>query len=242
MQTTIGGWYIIKEVQVSLPCLRAGVLDIDEIPSHVEWVILKRTDQCFSDGCLVKHTPFGYSYSEIVFSLFHGLGLEQESFISGDVAMPRNVYAEINLHITWHTKDNAQVLTDQVENRLHHYLKHRILQTPGVFVHEIGGTANHVHIAVSVPPTVPISNWIGELKGASSHHINHEICNRKILAWQDGYGIVSFGTKDIPWVADYIRNQKDHHANRHTHDRLERIFALDHERISNSPPDNVGDQ
>lgn len=150
--------------------------------------------------------------------------------------MPRNVYAEINLHITWHTKDNTQILTEQIENRLHRYLKHRMLQTPGVIVHEIGGTTDHVHIAVSVPPTISISSWIGELKGASSHHINHEICNRRILAWQDGYGIVSFGTKDIPWVAGYVRNQKNHHASNHTHDRLERIFATDHEHTADPNP------
>ncbi len=55
-----------------------------------------------------------------------------------------------------------------------------------------------------------------------SHHINHEICNRKVLGWQDGYGVVSFGTKDLPWVVSYIRNQKKHHAEGQTYDRLER--------------------
>ena len=33
--------------------------------------------------------------------------------------MARSVYAEINLHITWHTKGNAAVLTDTVERQLH---------------------------------------------------------------------------------------------------------------------------
>ncbi len=136
--------------------------------------------------------------------------------------MPRNVYSEINLHLTWHTKSNAAVLTDVVENRTHHYLKHRALQTPGVIVHEINGTADHVHLAVSVPLTVVISDWIGELKGASSHYINHEICNRRVLAWQDGYGVVSFGTRDLPWVTAYVRSQKEHHAAGQTFERLER--------------------
>jgi putative transposase len=137
--------------------------------------------------------------------------------------MPRNVYSEINLHITWHTKDNSPVLVDVVENRLHHYLKHRAMETPGIIVHEINGTPDHVHMAVSIPPTVTLSDWIGELKGASSYHINHEICNRQVLAWQDGYGIVSFGTKDLGWVMNYIRKQKDHHTKGRTHERLERI-------------------
>jgi len=34
--------------------------------------------------------------------------------------MPRNVYSEINLHLTWHTKHDAPVLVDRVENRTHH--------------------------------------------------------------------------------------------------------------------------
>ncbi|NLE59084.1 MAG: IS200/IS605 family transposase [Planctomycetes bacterium] len=149
--------------------------------------------------------------------------------------MPRNVYSEINLHLTWHTKHDAPVLVDAIENRTHHYLRHRALQTPGVVVHEVGGTADHVHLAISIPPTVVIGGWIGELKGACSHHINHEICNHRVLGWQDGYGVVSFGTKDLPWVTAYVRNQKRHHAEGQTHDRLERTersenptSALDH--------------
>lgn len=109
-----------------------------------------------------------------------------------------------------------------LDNRTHHHLRHRVLQTPGVVVHEIGGTADHVHLAVSIPPTVVIADWIGELKGATSHYFNHETCNRKVLGRQDGYGVVSFGTKDLPWVVAYIRNQKRRHADGQAHDRLER--------------------
>jgi putative transposase len=137
--------------------------------------------------------------------------------------MSRNVYAEINLHLTWHTKQSASVLTEVIENRLHHYLQHRILQASGVVFHEIGGTENHIHLAVSVPPTLLLSEWVGELKGSSSHYINHEIANRKLLEWQAGYGIVSFGTKDLSWVMSYIRNQKQHHARGKIQARLEKI-------------------
>jgi putative transposase len=97
------------------------------------------------------------------------------------------------------------------------------VQTPGVRVHQVNGTADHVHLAVSVPPTLLISEWMGQLKGASSHYINHEICNRKVLDWQSGYGVVSFGAKDLPWVVEYIRDQKRHHGGGVVHQRLERI-------------------
>lgn len=141
--------------------------------------------------------------------------------------MPRNVYSEINLHITWHTKENAAVLVDQIENRVHHYLRNRALQEPEVIVHEVNGMPDHVHLAVSVPPTLLISDWIGTLKGACSHYINSEIVNRRVLAWQTGYGVLSFGTKDLAWVRAYIRNQKEHHAKGTTQERLERIDRIE---------------
>jgi len=137
--------------------------------------------------------------------------------------MPRNVYSEIHLHMTWHTSGNAPVLTDTVEAQAHRCLAHKALQTEGVLVHQVGGIENHVHMAVTIPPTLLIADWIGKLKGGSSYYINQDICNRKVLEWQTGYGVVSFGTKDLPWVVDYIRKQKEHHQRGTTHERLERV-------------------
>lgn len=149
--------------------------------------------------------------------------------------MPRNVYSEINLHLTWHTKTSAPVLTEQIESRTHKFLTHQCLQIQGVCVHAIGGTEDHVHLATSIPPTLGISEWIGRLKGACAHHINHEVCNRKVLEWQDGYGVVSFGTKDLQWVVQYVQNQKEHHASNRVFDRLERV-----ERAEDKRPEGHG--
>jgi hypothetical protein len=77
-----------------------------------------------------------------------------------------------------------------------------------------------------MPPTLLLSEWIGELKGASAHHINHRVANRKLLEWQAGYGIVSFGTKDMEWVIRYIQNQKQHHERGTVTERLERSEGL----------------
>jgi putative transposase len=137
--------------------------------------------------------------------------------------MSRNYYSEINLHIVWHTKQSMPLLTPAVESETWSYLRHKLVSLPGSHVHEIGGTETHVHIALSVTPTILISDLIGQLKGASSHEINQKLGNgRKLLEWQAGYGVVSFGTGDLPWVIDYIRNQRQHHARGTMHDRLER--------------------
>jgi REP-associated tyrosine transposase len=136
--------------------------------------------------------------------------------------MARNYYSEINLHLTWHTKNSSPLLVPKVESIAHDSLRGRCINTPGVFVHEVGGIETHVHLAVSIAPTVTISELIGQLKGASSHEVNQKL-GHKVLEWQSGYGVVSFGTKDLPWVIDYIRNQRDRHARGDVVDRLERI-------------------
>ena len=100
--------------------------------------------------------------------------------------MSRNVCSEINLHFVWHTRDNAPVLVDPIDQHLHRFLKDRALQTSGVFFHEIGGIEDQVHLVVSVPPTLLISDWIGQMKGSSSYYINHRIANRHLLDWQTG--------------------------------------------------------
>jgi len=143
--------------------------------------------------------------------------------------MSRNYYCEINLHVVWHTKESAALLTPEIEPAAWRFLRKRIVDNRDVFVHEIGGTATHVHIAVAVPPTLMPSTFIGELKGGTSHDVNHQFdLTKKVLEWQAGYGIVSFGTKDLEWVKKYIRNQKQHHANGNAVDRLERIMQ-DHD-------------
>jgi len=138
--------------------------------------------------------------------------------------MSRSYYSEINLHLVWHTKSSSPLLTPQIEPLAHRFLKKRIIETPGAFVHEIGGTETHVHIAISIPPTLMNSEFIGQLKGGTSHDVNQTMgLHQKMLEWQNGYGAVSFGTRDLPWVADYVRNQREHHARGAVHDRLERI-------------------
>jgi len=142
--------------------------------------------------------------------------------------MAQNYYSEINLHVVWHTKLSKPLLAPDVEVLVHHYVRGKLVNLPGAYVHEIGGTETHVHVAVSIAPTIVISDLIGKLKGASSHEVNQKLGGqRKILEWQSGYGVVSFGTKDLDWVRGYVRHQKEHHARGTVFDRLERIAMLD---------------
>ncbi|MCG8586949.1 MAG: transposase, partial [Pirellulales bacterium] len=123
------------------------------------------------------------------------------------------------------------LLTEKVEPIAHRALRKRIIDTPGAFVHEIGGIETHVHLAVTIPPTLLISEWIGQLKGGSAHDVNQDVgLRQKTVEWQTGYGVVSFGNKDVPWVVSYVRNQREHHRQQSAVDRLERITRCEDAR------------
>jgi putative transposase len=141
--------------------------------------------------------------------------------------MSRNFYSELNLHLVWHCKLSSPLLTPQIEPLAHRFLRKRIIETPGAFVHEIGGIETHVHLAVTIPPTLLISEFIGQLKGGTTHDVNQQFGREKVLEWQTGYGVVSFGTRDLTWVIEYIRHQREHHARSTVHERLEHITQLD---------------
>lgn len=131
--------------------------------------------------------------------------------------MSNRSYAEINFHITWHTKDNFPFIDSKLEPELWSFIKDRIVKMPNVYFHAIGGIHDHIHLASSFYPPFEIDRWIGEIKGASSHEFG------KALQWQSGYGIVTFGTRDLEWVVGYVRNQKERHRSGRLSERLKRI-------------------
>lgn len=131
--------------------------------------------------------------------------------------MSNRSYAEINLHMTWHTKDNFPFIAEQLEPDLYAFMKNRVVQDKQAYFHAVGGIFDHVHLAASFFPPFEIDTWIGQMKGSSSHEFG------RALQWQLGYGVVSFGTRDLDWIVSYINNQKERHRTGRIFDRLERF-------------------
>jgi putative transposase len=136
--------------------------------------------------------------------------------------MSRRVYSEINLHLVWHTKDSFAFISPPMKQDLYPLIRRRA-EADGAVVHAVGGTANHVHLGISVLPTLLVSDFVGRLKGGSAHDLNAVPQWHKSLQWQEGYGVVSFGTRDLAWVVDYIEAQEQRHRERRHEGRLERI-------------------
>src|SRR5262245_57973683 len=134
--------------------------------------------------------------------------------------MASHTFHEIYLHLNWHTKGSEPLITASIEPAVYDFLRDRCKESGGVIVHGIGGTPTHIHMAIQIEPKVCISDLIGDLKGACSHEINLQ-ARMKRLEWQRGFGVVSFGRKNLVWVLDYIARQNEHHATGRAEPRLE---------------------
>lgn len=143
--------------------------------------------------------------------------------------MASHVFHEIYLHVNWHVKDDRPTLNSEIEPFVHQLIRDRCRRIKGVYFHAIGGTETHVHLAINIEPFVAISELLKDLKGGSSHDLNTQL-GRKELYWQRGYGVVSFGKKNLAWVLRYIADQKEHHARGRVQERLERITRYEDER------------
>ncbi|NJM41146.1 MAG: IS200/IS605 family transposase [Anaerolineae bacterium] len=131
-------------------------------------------------------------------------------------------FHQLYFHFVWATQDRLPIITPEVESRLFPYIGAKCKEW-GYGLYAVNGIEDHLHILVELTPTMLIADVARNLKGASSHYINKESGLGVTLYWQDGYGVVSIRKDDVPKVATYIRQQKEHHASRKLSDVLERI-------------------
>jgi REP element-mobilizing transposase RayT len=129
-------------------------------------------------------------------------------------------YWRLYYHFVWTTKNRVPLITPEVEEVLFGYLIGKAHDMKSI-VHAVGGIEDHVHLAASVPPSVALSDFAARLKGSSSHRLNETL--NGAFAWQGGYGVVSFGEKQLQWVVKYVNAQKRHHADHTAVGKLEEI-------------------
>ncbi|MBP1775494.1 MAG: transposase [candidate division NC10 bacterium] len=134
-------------------------------------------------------------------------------------------YWKLYYHIAWATYDRLPLIDAGSEGVIARTL-HSKAKELGCYIHTLGMVEEHLHVAATIPPTLALAKVVGEMKGCSSHAVNHvRPPTQRVFKWQDGYGVVSFGERSLPAITVYVRNQKRHHAGGTTNPLFERIDA-----------------
>jgi putative transposase len=123
-----------------------------------------------------------------------------------------NTYTCLHYHLVFSTKNREPWITADAEERVWAYLG-GIAKENEMTPIRIGGIEDHLHVLVGAPPTMAPSKIAQLIKGGSSNWIRDHFPEWSGFAWQDGYGTFSVSRSNVDAVANYIRNQREHHRN-----------------------------
>ncbi len=135
--------------------------------------------------------------------------------------MPQSL-SNILLHIVFSTKERRPLIRPDIEPELYRYLA-SVCRACDCPAHEIGGTADHVHLACTLSRTISVSDLLEEIKKRSSKWMKTKGAPYRSFSWQRGYGAFSIGQSQLAAARRYIARQKEHHK---THDFREEFGTL----------------
>ncbi|MEQ9356669.1 IS200/IS605 family transposase [Coleofasciculus chthonoplastes] len=122
----------------------------------------------------------------------------------------RSNFTQLYLHCVWATWDRLPLITSDIQEAVYAAIIGECQQLKCTVI-ALGGIEDHVHLLMSFPPTLAVSNLIKQIKGSSSHLVTHEINPGEFFKWQGSYGAFSVSHDHLDQVANYIRNQPIHH-------------------------------
>jgi len=99
-----------------------------------------------------------------------------------------------------------------------------IIRNTGSKLHIAGGTADHIHMAVSLAPSMSLVDFVRTVKTNSSRWIHQTFPRLADFAWQDGYAAFTVSHSGLEKVVRYIELQKEHHHNATFEEELERFL------------------
>ena len=119
-------------------------------------------------------------------------------------------FANLYYHIMFHTKYNAMAINIENERILYSYIN-GFCNNYGVKLIRLGGMPDHIHMLVNMPTTVSVSDFVKQLKVATSKMLYQDGHFPYFEGWQNGYSAFTYAFKDIDMIINYIKGQKEHH-------------------------------
>ncbi|KEY19735.1 IS200/IS605 family transposase [Kaistella antarctica] len=121
-----------------------------------------------------------------------------------------NTYTQIYIQIVFAVKGRQNLIAKENREELHKFIT-GIVTNRGQKLFAVFAMPDHVHILVSIGPTILISDLVRDIKAGSSKFINDKNWINGRFNWQEGYGAFSYSKRGVDSVVKYIMNQEEHH-------------------------------
>lgn len=124
-----------------------------------------------------------------------------------------NTYTQIYIQIVFAVKGRQNLISKENRDELHKFIT-GIISNRGQKLFAVFAMPDHVHLLVSMSPSISISDLVRDIKAGSSKFINDKKWMTEKFNWQEGYGAFSYSKSSIDLVVKYILNQEEHHKNK----------------------------
>ena len=119
-------------------------------------------------------------------------------------------YSNLVYHIVFRTYRSEPTIAEANERDLYSYIlgyatKHRVK------LYRIGGMPDHLHLLVSIPPHIAVSEFVRGLKLATHNWLKDNPMFPLFSGWGEGFAAFTYSRDQISVVKQYIINQKNHH-------------------------------
>ncbi len=121
-----------------------------------------------------------------------------------------HTFTNLLTHMIFSTKDRMPFIEPELKPRLCAYLGGIVKELKGK-PYSIDGTNDHVHMLVSLPPTLAIADALRIIKTNSSGCVHGLEARYRKFGWQIGYGAFSVSKSNVGAVVRYIQAQEEHH-------------------------------
>ncbi|MFV1949146.1 MAG: IS200/IS605 family transposase [Anaerolineales bacterium] len=120
-------------------------------------------------------------------------------------------HSRLYYHIIWGTKNRESTITPKIEPLLFDFIRSKAIGLGG-YVYALNGIENHVHLVAHIPRTIPVSQYVGKIKGSSSTRLNKSGEGDGQFYWQSEYSIFTISEFIVPKLIKYVENQRHHHS------------------------------
>lgn len=122
-----------------------------------------------------------------------------------------NTYSQIYVQVIFTVKRREKLIPRAKKEELFKYIT-GIVKNHGQLLIQINGVEDHIHILLSIKPSIRLSDLVRDIKSNSSRFINEKDWCDKRFSWQQGFGAFSYSHTEVDRVRKYIINQEEHHT------------------------------